>query len=132
MADEEKESAAPSDEELVEDIVECWSSWKDARLDKELKIQSCVNNYLTYIDESKFESWPWRCKVSDTFSQETGDTISSALKNGLFPLDEDFIDLIGEDDLGVQYAQPMKRYVLQDWNRLKFLEHPARGCASAA
>ena len=77
-------------DEIVHEIVERWVNWKEARREKEAIWQECLMNYLVHIDESKFENWPWRSKVADTFSQEQGDTIASSLRNAWFPVNEEF------------------------------------------
>src|SRR3972149_4658005 len=99
-----------------------FDDWKNARLSKEEMWQDWVNNYLTTIDESKYENWPWRSKVCDTMSQETADTIASALRNALFPLTEDYFDLRGEDELGKKHEVHMTEYVKKKLKDAKFQE----------
>ncbi len=111
------------DEDLaVQTIVGCWEDWTSARRSKERVWQECVNNYLVEVDESKYENWPWRCKVADTFSQETADTIASSLRNALFPTNEDFYEIVGHDDLGKQFAPVMKEYLDTYLMKMKWIE----------
>lgn len=122
MVDEEAQEARDTDAEWVEMVVGQWENWKDARADKEVTWQACINNYLVNIDESRYDQWPWRCKVADTFSQETGDTITSALRNALFPMSEDFFELMAEDEIAGKYLEAMQRYVMTHVTKLKFME----------
>ena len=107
---------------VAAEIKTYFDDWKIARSAKEVIWQDCVNNYLTVIDESKYENWPWRSKVCDTMSQETADTIASALRNALFPLTEDYFTLKGIDKLGITYAEKMTEYVKSKLKEAKFQE----------
>jgi len=109
-------------EAVVHEIVEAWDGWKLARKDKELIWHECLTNYLVYIDESKFENWPWRSKVADTFSQEQADTIASALRNAWFPVNEEFFEVVGDDELGRQHAAVMQAYMDTMLHKMKFIE----------
>ncbi|MEO0215662.1 MAG: hypothetical protein ABIL14_01425 [candidate division WOR-3 bacterium] len=114
--------ADTNEEEIVEYIVGNWESWKYARKAKEQIWQDCLNNYLTIVDESKYTNWPWRCKVSDTFSQEIGDIAASALKNALFPFDEEFYRLEPLDDIAQVYQDKMKKYLDSKLKESRFIE----------
>ncbi len=108
-------------DKVIEYITGNWDDWKEARADKERRWTDCINNYLCYIDESKYDNWPWRSKAPDTFSQEIGDAISAALRNGVFPMNEDFYMLDGIDDLGKAYA-PFVKQVLDNYiHKSKFI-----------
>jgi len=120
MADEEKEPV--SEAEIVEHIVGSWDDWKHARRDKESLWRDEVNAYLTTIDESKYKDWPWRSKVADTFIQETGDSISSALRNSLFPTNEEYFDIVGVDEQGKTHQQEMQEYMQQQLYKTRFVE----------
>ena len=109
-------------EDVAAFIKDSFDGWKDARIEKETIWQSCVDNYLTVIDTAKYESWPWRSKVCDTMSQETGDTIASALRNSLFPLTEDYFTLRGKDELGIKHEARMTEYVKTKLKQAKFQE----------
>ncbi len=111
------------DEDLaVQTIVGCWEDWTSARRSKEGVWQECVNNYLVEVDETKYADWPWRCKVADTFSQETADTIASSLRNALFPTNEDFYEIVGHDAMGKQFAPVMKEYLDTYLMKMKWIE----------
>lgn len=107
---------------VVEYVVGNYEDWKDRRIDKERIWTDCLNNYLTFIDETKYENWPWRSKASDTFSQEIGDVVSAAMKNALFPFNEDFFKLEGLDDLSRDNAPAMYEYLLQQLDKARYVE----------
>lgn len=109
-------------ERTVETIVGRYEQWKDARRSKEQIWMECLNNYMVHIDEAAFDGWPWRCKVADTFSQETADVIGSAMRNALFPTNEEFFEIEGEDELGVQYSAAFYDYMQKLLHRMKFIE----------
>lgn len=109
-------------EYVVQQVTDLWETWKQARQDKEKMWQDCLNNYLVHIDETKFQQWPWRSKVADTFSQETADTIASALRNALFPVTEMFFEVKGEDRYGRDHEREMYEYLDRQLHRLKFIE----------
>ena len=93
---------------VVAKVKGCWDEWKEARRKKEDTWRDCTNAYLTTIDEANYEEWPWRCKVADTFVQETGDTIASALKNSLFPITDRYFRVVGTDDIGIIFQDMMQ------------------------
>lgn len=98
------------DQDLVVKAVSMfWVDQKLARKDKERAWMDATNNYLTIIDESNYENWPWRSKAADTFSQEIGDSISAALGSALFPITEEYYDLEGGDKAGEVLNQDMKK-----------------------
>src|SRR3990172_6881810 len=99
-----------------------WDTWKADRKTKEDIWQDCVSNYLTYVDESKYESWPWRSKVCDTASQEIADTIASAIQNSLFPNNEDYFRLQGVNDIGKEHVEHMEKYLQQQIYKSHFTE----------
>lgn len=107
---------------VVTTIVGLWTDWKDARLEKEKIWSECLANYLVHVDKAKYENWPWRCQVADTFSQETADTIASAMRAALFPMNEDFYELEGVDAVGKLHAQAMKDYLDGLLHRMQFIE----------
>ena len=109
-------------DKVAEFIKSSFDSWKSARQEKETMWQSCVDNYLTTIDTSKYDEWPWRSKVCDTMSQETADTIASALRNALFPLTEDYFDLKGTDELGIKHEAHTSEYLKKQLKSAKFQE----------
>jgi len=109
-------------EEVIKFISGNWENWKSDRKPKEQIWQDCLNNYLVVVDESKYSNWPWRAKVSDTFSQEIGDIAASALKNALFPFDEEFYKLEPLDDIGVVYRDKMQTYFDRKLKESKFIE----------
>lgn len=109
-------------EDIVSFIADIFRTWKDNRSEKEDLWQDCINNWLTVIDESKYESWPWRSKVCDTMSQETADTIASNLRNSLFPLNEDYFILKGIDDIGKQYQEEMTNYLKLKLKNINYQE----------
>jgi len=98
-------------QKVVEAIVQKYEDWKLARLQKEKVWSDCLNNYLCFVDESRYESWPWRCKAPDTFSQEIGDTIASNLRSGLFPINEDYFKLESLDDASEEFEEDMTEYL---------------------
>ncbi|HEU4683614.1 MAG TPA: hypothetical protein VFS39_03830 [Nitrospira sp.] len=107
---------------VVKTIVGWWDDWKLARKAKEDKWEELIANYLVYIDEKRFDQWPWRCKVADPFSQETADTIASSLRNNLFPVNEDYFEVIGDDDRGKAHAATMQDFMEQQLHRMRFIE----------
>lgn len=109
-------------DEIAHEIVERWVNWKEARREKESIWQECLTNYLVYIDETKFENWPWRSKVADTFSQEQGDTIASSLRNAWFPVNEEFYEVKGDDDLGKTHEKEMQEHMTKILHKMKFIE----------
>lgn len=109
-------------ESAVETIAGWWQDWTTQRRQKEARWAECVMNYLVEIDEGKYQSFPWRSKVADTLSQETADASSSNLLNGLFPLDEKFFELTGDDLTGQQYQGAYQQYVEQQLAFSKFIE----------
>lgn len=109
-------------EEIVHEIVERWENWKQARREKEDIWQECLTNYLVHIDESRFENWPWRSKVADTFSQEQADTIASSLRNAWFPVNEEFFEVKGDDDAGKSGEATFQAYMESLIHDMKFIE----------
>lgn len=107
---------------IAERVVGCWEDWTMLRRRKEQRWEECVMNYLVEVDESKYEQWPWRSRVADTLSQETGDTVASSLLNGLFPLDEKFLELKGADERSVQHAPAMMAYLESQLKATQFIE----------
>ena len=107
---------------VVQQVVACWENWTAGRRKKERIWSECVMNYLCEVDEAKYDAWPWRSKVADTLSQETADTVSSSILNGLFPLNEKYLDLTGDDERSVATAPPMQAYLEAQLTRTGFLE----------
>lgn len=107
---------------VVQAVVQCWEEWTHARRKKERIWQECVLNYLCEVDDTKYAAWPWRSKVADTLSQETGDTVASSLLNGLFPLNEKFLDLTGEDEPSQDRAPRMLAYLEGELKRGALIE----------
>lgn len=109
-------------DEIVENVVGCWEDWTTNRQKKEQLWAECVMNYLTEVDPAKYDAWPWRSQVCDTLSQETGDTVASSLMNGLFPLNEKFVEIEGEDEPSMATAPKMLKYLEAQLKRGNFLE----------
>lgn len=109
-------------DEIVHEIVERWENWKQARREKEDIWQECLTNYLVHIDESRFENWPWRSKVADTFSQEQADTIASSLRNAWFPVNEEFFEVKGDDEAGKSGEAEFQTYMEDLIHDMKFIE----------
>ena len=107
---------------VVERIVGDFEDWKSARRSKEEVWREALNAYLTTIDESNYDEWPWRCKVADTLVQETGDAIASALRNALFPVNERYFEVRGVDELGHHYQDVMQKYLSEKLNTAGFIE----------
>lgn len=80
---------------VVEAVVDRYERWKQLRQGKEILWQECLNNFLCWVDPSRYENWPWRSKVCDTMSQEIADAIGAALVSQLFPIDEDYFSIKG-------------------------------------
>lgn len=109
-------------ERVVQQVVACWENWTQQRRAKERIWQECVLNYFVEVDETKYDAWPWRSKVADTLSQETGDTVASSLVNGLFPLNEKFLEVVGEDERSETYAPQMQAYLERQLKQTNYLE----------
>lgn len=109
-------------EALVQAVVSRWENWTHQRRRKERLWQECVMNYLCEIEESKYEAWPWRSRVADTLSQETGDTVASSIVNGLFPLNEKYLDVTGLDERSIELAPHMKGYLERQLKQSQFIE----------
>lgn len=109
-------------EAVIKWVVSNYENWKEARKDKEAIWTECLNAYLTEVDESAYEKWPWRCKVADTFIQEIGDTITAAIRNALFPTSEEYYQLVGTDEIGKLYEEEMQIYFDELLKQSKFLE----------
>lgn len=109
-------------QKVITFVVGNWEDWKNRRSAKEAVWTDCLNNYLTYIDESKYENWPWRSKASDTFSQEIGDVVSAAMKNALFPFNEEFFRLEGLDEQSRQTEGQMYKYLLAKLDEARYVE----------
>jgi len=109
-------------DKIVQAVVSRWENWTTARKKKELRWLECTMNYLTEVDTTKYDAWPWRSQVCDTLSQETGDTVGSSLINGLFPLDEKFMDLKGLDEPSRDTAPAMLAYLERQLKRSNFIE----------
>lgn len=107
---------------IVEAVVDKWETWTQQRRAKEHDWQECVMNYLCEIDQTKYAAWPWRSQVADTLSQETGDTVASSIINGLFPLNEKFLELEGEDADSMANAPQMQAYLEAQLKRTQFIE----------
>ena len=97
-------------DKVAETIKGWWEDWTSARRREQEKWDECVQNYLVEIDESKYENYPWRSKVADTFSQETGDVIASELRNTLFPLNEKYMKVAGLDEFSRPNAPRMQEH----------------------
>lgn len=119
-------------EAAITAIVGLYETWKDARREKELIWGECTDNYNVYIDTARFENWPWRCQVADTFSQETADVIGSALRNALFPVNEQFMEIEGDDDLGRLHQKTFQGYADKTLRRMKFIERLGPWCKQLA
>lgn len=109
-------------EKVASTVVQCWEDWTQGRRKKERIWQECVMNYLCEVDETKYAGWPWRSKVADTLSQETGDTVASSLINGLFPLNEKYLDIAGLDEPSMARAPKMLGYFERQLKRSNFIE----------
>lgn len=109
-------------DKVASTVTTCWDDWTHARRKKERIWQECVMNYLCEVDETKYAGWPWRSKVADTLSQETGDTVASSLINGLFPLNEKYLDISGNDEPSVDRAPKMLGYLETQLKRANFIE----------
>lgn len=96
---------------IVEFVIDNWKTWKDAREDRESIWRECIRHYMLLIDKSKFDGWPWRVQISRPMTQEISDSISSSIKNALFPINEDFFEIEGQDDIGKQFAHMMQSYL---------------------
>lgn len=112
----------PDDEAQATTVAGWWEDWKQARAGKERIWQECLQNYMTEIDETKYASWPWRAKVSDTFSQESADTIASVMRNMLFPVSEEFFEVAGLDLAGRTHAPVLQSYLERVLHKMQFLE----------
>lgn len=113
----------PADpERVVQAVVAEWENWTHQRRKKERIWEECVMNYLVEVDESKYADWPWRSRVADTLSQETGDTVASSILNGLLPLNEKFLEVEGEDERSRAAAPQMQAYLESQLKRSKFVE----------
>lgn len=99
-----------------------WENWKKVRESKEAIWDDCVKHYLTYIDESKYKKWPWRCKVSRPVSQEIVDSVAAAMKSALFPDNEDFFNVEGLDQIGAEYAKEVKNYMKVVLFKMRFAQ----------
>ena len=108
-------------EKIVTHIVSSFEDWKFKRRKKEETWKDILNAYLTHIDEGKYQNYPWRSKVADTFVQETADTIASALRGALFPITEDYFRVHGLDDIGLVYADVMHDYLATLLDKSNFL-----------
>lgn len=115
-------TATLDQEKAAQEISGMWEDWTHARRIKERRWLECVKNYLVEIDEAKYDGFPWRSKVADTLSQETADSISSNILNGLFPLDEKFFELQGLDEKGAQYGSALQLYVERHLANAKLIE----------
>ena len=122
-----QEASRPDAATVCAYVAGCYEDWKLARQDKEKAWQECIQNYLVYVDETKYAGWPWRSKVADTFSQETGDTIKSAMRNALFPVSEEYYEIEGLDLLGKVHATNMHAYMDQCLHRSRFMEKLSPG-----
>jgi hypothetical protein len=109
-------------EQVVQQVVAEWETWTDQRRKKERVWEECVMNYLVEVDESKYTDWPWRSRVADTLSQETGDTVASSILNGLLPLNEKYLEVIGEDERSRANAPKMQDYLEAQLKRANFVE----------
>lgn len=109
-------------DKVAQTVTQCWDDWTHARRKKERIWQECVMNYLCEVDETKYQGWPWRSKVADTLSQETGDTVASSLINGLFPLNEKYLDIAGNDEASADRAPKMLGYLEAQLKRANFIE----------
>ena len=98
-------------EKIIKTIPGLWENWKLGRAEKESKWDECVKNYMAYIDESKYDSWPWRCKISRPISQEITDTVSASVKTALFPDNEDFFTVEGLDEIGQEFQKDVENYL---------------------
>jgi co-chaperonin GroES (HSP10) len=122
--EEQKRPIKPGTDQaaVVDYVVGNFEDWKERRSVKEKNWTDCLNNYLTFVDESKYENWPWRSKCSDTFSQEIGDVVSAAVKNALFPFNEDFFKLEGLDDQSKDNELKMYKYMLEKLDNARYVE----------
>src|SRR3989304_5049242 len=96
-------------DKVVELVTDRYERWKQLRQGKEAIWAECLNNFLCWVDPSKYESWPWRSKVCDTMSQEISDSIGAALVSQLFPIDEDYLAIEGLSTNAVQYEAVIKQ-----------------------
>ena len=99
-----------------------WEDWTVARQDKEKIWDEVVQAYLVHVDESKFDKWPWRCKVADPFCQETADTIASQLRNFLFPVNEKYFEVQGLNLIGQAQAARMQGFIETQLKLTQFIE----------
>lgn len=107
---------------LVTQVAGEWEAWTQARRSKERIWDECVQHYLTHIDPSRYDAFPWRCQVADSFSQELADTLASQLRNLLFPINEDFFAVQGLDLLGEARAPEMAAFLKTQLKLSRFIE----------
>lgn len=107
-------------EKIPEIIGGWWKDWKAARQTKENIWDECIKHYMVYIDEAKFDGWPWRCKISRPMTQEVVDSIASAIKNALFPINEEFFEVEGLDEVGRKFAREMENYLKKVLYAMRF------------
>ena len=108
--------------ELAEVVTGLWEDWQELLRDKHKKWGSCIRNYLVDVETSLYDRWPWRSQVADTLSQETADTIAANLSNGLFPINEKYFTLHGEDELGERHVTRMQGWQESHLQRAQFIE----------
>lgn len=98
-------------------VANLWNKWKSARSEKE---EIWMNLHRQYIQRSvnvgdySANGYPWSCRVTRPIIQETVDTVSAAVKQSLFPLNEDFFEIVGDKEIGFRYEK-----FVRDWFRQK-------------
>jgi hypothetical protein len=99
---------------LVTTVSGFWKAWIDATINKRETWDRCLKHYLqNYIDEADYKDYPWRCKVTRPVTQEVVDTISAAIKNALFPSNDDYFAVKGDDPIGRQFEKEVQVYLRQ-------------------
>lgn len=102
----------PQISKIPEIISELWKTWINATLEKRATWDQCQKHYLqSYVDETDYKDYPWRCKVTRPVCQEVVDTVSAAIKNALFPSNDDYFEVKGDDVTGKQYEKLVQDYL---------------------
>jgi hypothetical protein len=104
----------PGLDKVASGVAKLWKDWIDATREKRLTWDQSLKHYgQTQVDAGDYKDYPWRCRETRPVCQEIGDTVSSAVKNSLFPANDDYFEVKGVDRRGKLHAGIVQRYLKQ-------------------
>lgn len=99
-----------------------WKDWIDATSEKRFIWDKALKHYgQNYVDEADYKDYPWRCRNTRPICQEIGDTVSAAVKNSLFPSNDDYFEVKGIDAAGKLHQGVVNAYLKKQLFKSRFV-----------